>query len=179
MTTRDAYEKVGGHAAVKSSLHDGLTLPRAYRNAGFFTDICDATHLATCRMYRSASAVWNGLAKNAREGMASNGQIGFWTMVLLCGQVLPVALTLGMYATGEFETGLAFNGIVLMNTVVRFSQDVHFRVLRVGWKSLDYFFWLAVRHPIGVLLLLVIQWYAIVRAVVGKPVGWKGRARPK
>ena len=40
-------------------------------------------------MYRSASGVWFGLAKNAREGMAATGQIGFWTVVLLCGQVLP------------------------------------------------------------------------------------------
>jgi hypothetical protein len=30
-------------------------------------------------------------------------------------------------------------------------------------------------HPLGILLLLAIQWYAIARAVVGKPVGWKGR----
>ncbi|MCI0705486.1 MAG: glycosyltransferase, partial [Planctomycetia bacterium] len=57
MTTRVAYEKVGGHSAVKSSLHDGLTLPRAYRKAGFYTDVCDATNLATCRMYRSAREV--------------------------------------------------------------------------------------------------------------------------
>src|SRR5207244_12411496 len=34
MTTRAAYDAVGGHAAVKVSLHDGLTLPRAYRRAG-------------------------------------------------------------------------------------------------------------------------------------------------
>ena len=70
MTSRDAYEKVGGHAAVKASLHDGIKLPRAYRAAGMMTDVCDATDLAVCRMYRSAGQVWNGLAKNAREGMA-------------------------------------------------------------------------------------------------------------
>src|SRR5262249_29419504 len=94
MTTRSAYDKVGGHAAVKTSLHDGLMLPRAYRHAGFMTDVCDASRLATCRMYRSARGVWNGLAKNAREGMAATGQIWFWTLVLLCGQVLPPIMAL-------------------------------------------------------------------------------------
>ena len=84
LTTRAAYERVGGHEAVKSSLHDGLTLPRAYRRAGLMTDVCDATNLATCRMYHSSREVWFGLAKNAREGMAATGQIGFWTVVLLC-----------------------------------------------------------------------------------------------
>ena len=92
MTTRAAYENGGGHEAVKSSLHDGLTLPRAYRRAGFMTDICDATNLATCRMYHSAGEVLFGLTKNAREGIAATGQIGFWTVVLLCGQVLPFGL---------------------------------------------------------------------------------------
>jgi hypothetical protein len=132
-------------------------LPRAYRRAGFFTDICDATNLATCRMYRSGSAVWNGLAKNAREGMASAGQIGFWTLVLVCGQVLPVIATddlllasFAVYAPRCFGT-------------FRFRQDPKFIIL----------------HPLGILLLLAIQWYAIIRVVIGKPIGWKGRSHPK
>ena len=67
---------------MRSSLHDGVTLPRAYRRAGFMTDVCDATDLAVCRMYRSAGAVWNGLAKNAREGLGAPGLIWVkWPMV--------------------------------------------------------------------------------------------------
>jgi hypothetical protein len=34
-------------------------------------------------------------------------------------------------------------------------------------------------HPLAILLLLGVQWYAIVRAVIGKPVGWKGRQNPQ
>lgn len=168
VTTRAAYEKVGGHAAVKASLHDGLTLPRAYRRAGFFTDVCDATNLATCRMYRSASAVWNGLAKNAREGMASNGQIGFWTVVLLCGQVvlLPLALY-GLWVGSDVGT-LAGPAIFLV-FVPRVDMVSQFRQ--------PYFS--ALLHPLGILLLLAVQWYAIVRALVGRPVGWKGRTHPR
>ena len=29
LTTRETYDKVGGHAAVKASFHDGVKLPRA------------------------------------------------------------------------------------------------------------------------------------------------------
>jgi hypothetical protein len=36
----------------------------------------------------------------------------------------------------------------------------------------------ALLHPIAILLLLAIQWYAIVRAILGKPIGWKGRPYP-
>ena len=157
VTTRAAYDKVGGHAVIKESRHDGVTLPRAYRRAGFFTDIADATHLATCRMYRSAGEVWNGLAKNAREGLATNGGIGFWTAVLLCGQVLPLPLWL---VTGLWQAlaavGLSFG--------LRFALAVRFRQSMLG----------VLLHPVGVVALLAIQW----RAVLGRPVGWKGRERP-
>src|SRR5205807_74198 len=67
LARRMAYDAMGGHAIIRSSLHDGLTLPRAFRRAGFQTDLCDATDLATCRMYCGAGEVWHGLAKNATE----------------------------------------------------------------------------------------------------------------
>jgi glycosyltransferase involved in cell wall biosynthesis len=172
LTTRSTYQKVGGHAAVKSSLHDGLTLPRAYRRAGFFTDICDATNLATCRMYRSASGVWNGLAKNAREGMAATGQILFWTVVLLCGQVLPY----GLFVLIVIPTTVVLPHDAFVPLILAFWCIVLVVTLRV--KRFRESPWWALFHPLAILLLLAIQWYAILRAVVGKPVGWKGRAHP-
>lgn len=188
-TTRAAYETVGGHAAVKASLHDGLTLPRAYRKAGLWTDVCDATNVATCRMYRSASSVWNGLAKNAREGMASTRQIGFWTVVLLCGQVLPfVIVILEFHAITERAAVFRLLPITIANA------DYRARLFPVEIASFALFYILLVRHcacwrfhqsglgvvfhPLAILLLLAIQWYAVIRAVIGKPVGWKGRPRP-
>lgn len=158
VTTRASYEAMGGHAAVKASLHDGLTLPRAYRRAGLFTDICDATNLATCRMYRSASGVWLGLAKNAREGIAATGQILFWTVVLFCGQVLPFLFL-------NFITDVRIAGVAI---AIRLTAAARYRHSRIG----------AILHPVGILLLLAIQWYAVFRAVIGKPVGWKGRTHP-
>lgn len=165
-TTRPAYEAVGGHSAVKSSLHDGLTLPRAYRRAGFRTDVCDAKSLATCRMYHSSRDVWFGLAKNAREGMAATGQIGFWTVLLLCGQVIPVVLLFGSQADLRVIV-LAVLALVVSLTV-RFAMSLRFPVSPGS----------AVFHPVAILLLLAIQWYAVLGAVLGRPVGWKGRSSP-
>jgi len=167
MTTRAAYEKIGGHAAVKSSLHDGLTLPRAYRRGGFRTDLCDASHLATCRMYRSARGVWFGLAKNAREGMAATDQIGFWTVVLLCGQVLPLVFLIASFVTTP-DAGLIFGTATLVSFIARFLL-----ARRLDQSALG-----SLLHPLAILLLLAVQWYAIGRAILGKPVGWKGRTNP-
>ncbi|MBX9580236.1 MAG: glycosyltransferase [Gemmataceae bacterium] len=168
LTTREAYDAAGGHSTVRSSLHDGLTLPRAYRRAGFHTDICDATDLAVCRMYRSAAGVWNGLAKNAREGMAATGQIGFWTVVLLLGQVLPAPLLVAALAAGDMTAAAGAGSATVLSYLPRLFATRRFRASWLG----------AVLHPIGVLLLLAIQWYAVGRAAIGRPVGWKGRPHP-
>jgi hypothetical protein len=172
VTRRGAYEHVGGHAAVKASLHDGLTLPRAYRAAGRTTDLFDATDLATCRMYRGAGEVWRGLAKNATEGLASPKLIVPATVILLGGQVLPVALQflrLWMPPTAELLSLIAV-ALVLLPRVAgacrfqRWSQPK-------SWLSV-------VLHPFGVLVLLAIQWHAFVRKFFGGPAGWKGRSYP-
>jgi hypothetical protein len=167
MTHREAYEAVGGHAAVRASLHDGITLPRAYRRAGFRTDICDATELAVCRMYRSGRELWFGLAKNAREGLGAPGLIGVWTVLLFGGQVLPVVL-LGFAGSMTGPVLAATATAAVLAYLPRLDAARRFRQSWLG----------AVLHPLGVLVLLAIQWYAAYRAWVGRPVGWKGRAHP-
>lgn len=167
VTRRASYLQAGGHAAVRASLHDGLTLPRAYRQAGLATDLMDATPLASCRMYRSAGEVWKGLAKNAGEALAAPALIGPATLVLLGGQVLPVVLLL-------LATFLPFSPVTLilaaMGTMAsylpRLVGAVRFRQSTLG----------GLLHPAGVLILLAIQWWAFARAALGRPVAWKGRA---
>lgn len=170
LTSKTAYAKAGGHAAVRASLHDGIKLPRAYRAAGLATDVCDATPVATCRMYRSAGQVWFGLAKNAREGLGAPGLIWVWTVLLLGGHVLPVVLLgfageLGLDEWQRVVTGFAIG----LSYLPRLDAAWRFRASGVG----------AALHPVGVLILVAIQWYAAGRGWAGKPVGWKGRAHPR
>ena len=54
---RRAYQKAGGHAAIRHSRHDGIALPKAFRQAKLKTDLCDATDVAVCRMYHNAREV--------------------------------------------------------------------------------------------------------------------------
>lgn len=201
MTTKAAYEKVGGHShpLVKESLHDGIKLPRAYRMCGLMTDTSDATHDATCRMYRTAGQVWNGFAKNAREGLGAPILIWIWTLLLAGGHLLswvllPFAIEPAMEeATREYlvryppTTGMpepplpppppgfaARTALGLSVLACWLSMAPRFGCVWVYKQS-----WLgALFHPVGVLLMLAIQWYATVRVWVGRPVGWKGRTHP-
>lgn len=167
MVRREAYAKTGGHTAIRTSLHDGLTLPRAFRRAGFMTDLFDATDIAACRMYRSWREVWNGLAKNAGEGLAAPAMIGPATLLLLGGQVLPVICLFG--ARPATWTGLGLAGLGVAAAYYPRWQ---------GWRRFQQSALGAWLHPIGMVLLLSIQWYAFICTWLGRPTPWKGRAYP-
>ncbi|MFQ3592989.1 MAG: glycosyltransferase family 2 protein [Gemmataceae bacterium] len=165
----EAYQQMGGHAVIRTSLHDGVKLPRAFRMAGKKTDLCDATALASCRMYRNAAEVWFGLAKNATEGLAAPAMIVPATLLLGLGQVLPFVL-LGLAGMGLGELGPWTIGLsvvaALLAMVPRLAGVYRFRQSLLG----------AVLHPLGISLLLAIQWYALLRRLSGGSSSWKGRS---
>jgi len=161
----NAYHAMGGHAAIRDSLHDGLKLPRAFRRAGYPTDLFDATDIATCRMYRNAQEVVDGLTKNAHEGLAAPAQIGPWTVLLFGGQVLPWLLLAGSHwlNNATLLLALAGAGLTLLPRLLaawRFQQS---------WLG-------ALLHPVGVWLFLAIQWRAFRRSFRHQPQTWKGRS---
>jgi len=161
---RDAYFASGGHAGFRAEMHDGLKLPRAFRMAGFRTDLFDATNLATCRMYRTNAEVWRGLSKNATEGLGAGRTILPMSVVLFIGQVLPFVL----FSQAGFlpPTALVVSGfaaaLALLPGVLSIRRFKH---------SLGS----ALLHPFGILALLGIQWHAFFRHFLGKPSEWKGR----
>ncbi len=158
---REAYGRAGGHGAIRASLHDGITLPRAFRRAGSMTGLFDAGRFASCRMYSNAGQVWEGLTKNATEGMASARALPVWTAVLGGGQVLPAVL-LVLFPGAETAAAAAAGIGLRLLLAARFRQPV------LG----------ALLHPVGVAALLVVQWAALLRAARGRPSTWRGRAYP-
>lgn len=154
-----AYRAAGGHAAIRGSGHDGIALPRAFRAAGFRTELFDATDLAVCAMYRTNGETWSGLGKNAAEGLAAPARIVPWTLLLLGGHVLPFVL---FVVSPGVVAGLAAALSLLPRVIAarRFCQPL----------------WSAALHPCGVAVLLAVQWLAFARALAGRPSTWKGRA---
>lgn len=162
---RDAYHQCGGHAKLRKSLHDGLKLPRVFRQAGFATDLFDATDLATCRMYHTNAETWRGLGKNATEGLAAPGTILPMTMFLFGGQVMPFLL-LGC------AVRLSWVGLVFAVLAVAFACIPRLIAARKFHQPLGS----VLLHPLGVLALLAIQWHARIRQIAGQPSVWKGRS---
>ena len=183
---RGAYFASGGHSAIRETMHDGLLLPRVLRRGGYKTDIADITELARVRMYDSAAKVWQGLAKNATEGIATPGKIVPLSLILFLGQVVPalfaVVLVLATSLMMLFGGTLGFDlyvrdpraatawlaGLCALVFASFLPRILAVRRFRQPLSS-------ALLHPFGVLLLLCVQWYSLGRKVFGKPVGWRQR----
>jgi glycosyltransferase involved in cell wall biosynthesis len=172
MVERIAYFGTGGHAEIKATMHDGLLLPRLFRQHGLHTDLADLTRFARCRMYRNAQQVWSGLAKNATEGIASPVRILPISLLLALGQIVPFFLLFSLFAALRSGTSLKPELIVFILVAavsawlprilaaIRFQQD---------WRG-------ALLHPVGITVLLALQWYAFTRKLFGGAVSWKSRA---
>lgn len=160
---REAYERTGGHTAIANRIHDAVALTRSFRAQGLATDLFDATDTFHCRMYRRASEVWHGFAKNAHEGLGSPRLILPATLLLLGGQVLPpVLLTLT-----TSPLALAFAAIATAAAFLpRLIAVTQFRQPLLG----------ALLHPIGICALVAIQWFAFFRSLCKRPAVWKGRS---
>ncbi len=162
LVNREAYEKSGGHSKIPTTFHDGLNVPRILRESGYRTDLCDVTHLASCRMYHNASETWNGLLKNAAEGLGAPKTIIPMSVMLLGGHVVPwIGLAFSEGLAWQIFLAAALSGILLrMMAAIRFQQSL------IG----------AIAHPIGITVLMAIQWTGFVKARLGQSTTWKDRS---
>lgn len=159
------YHIVGGHSTIRATMHDGIKLPGAFRTAGYKTDLFDATGTARCRMYHNGVEVWRGLGKNATEGMAAPAVLPIFTAFFLGGQILPFILLLWAAIVGNAHVLELSGAAALLSYLPRAMAIRRFR--QPLWSGL--------LHPVGICLLLVIQWIALGRKLLGKPSLWKGR----
>lgn len=64
LISREAYEAVGGHAAVAGTLLEDVALARSVKRAGFRLRFRFGGDAVQTRMYRTAGAMWDGWTKN-------------------------------------------------------------------------------------------------------------------
>jgi hypothetical protein len=106
-------------------------------------------------MYQRGVDVWFGLAKNATEAMATPKLIGPCTLLQLGGQVLPLLLLFAVpVASLAWWFALAANAAWL---AVRAIAAIRFQQSGLS----------AVLHPLGIAVLLLIQWHAFFREAHG------------
>ncbi len=188
MVRRGAYLAAGGHATFKGSMHDGIRLPRALREAGFHTDLFDGSAWCRVRMYRGLRETWRGFAKNAYEGVGSVPLLVVFTAMHLLGHVLPYVAVIGLglawtgTALGADEwwagpTAAESGAMVLGAAACAVACHLIQRGLLIGpfvQGSLALKTAAVVLHPLAVCMMTAIQWHSLYLHVTDQR-AWKGR----
>jgi hypothetical protein len=158
---RSAYDRAGGHGAVRGEVLEDIALLRAVKRAGGHGGPIDGSRLAACRMYESWPALRDGYAKSlwgavGGSPIASSAAAAVLTAVWV---VPPLAALRGARAgLVGYLAGAAGRAVTAAGTGSRVWPD-------------------ALAHPVSVLVLDLLM----VRSLIGHRRGtlsWRGRHLP-
>lgn len=162
---RSAYDRVGGHAALRDHLVEDvasgrLVAERMDEGLRFFN--CDALRFSTCRMYRSFGEVWEGFSKNLRP--AFEDRIAAFLLIgaiQFLAWLLPCVLVLALWGRAAWPLIAAQVAVIY---TVRVLLTVRFRT---SWLS-------CALHPLAQTLAMLIAFNSW-RLTSRRGVTWKGR----
>ncbi len=170
LTTRDAYQWVGGHQKVRHTVIEDMLLAREYVFAGKKMLFAVADRDMRTRMYTSLREIVNGWTKNIFVGMLENmgspakaygalaGALLMPLLFLLPAAALGVGLATGHQALTAFGGTAYFGASALVGYMLR----------AVGERDLWGLF-----HPFGALVQLAVMLRAGIRGT--RRIEWKGR----
>ena len=169
---RPAYEAVGGHAAVKGSILEDLSLARIIKEAGYRMALVDAMELVHCHMYDSYADAWEGLSKNSFS-FYNYSLIFSLAMILynLTFFVIPplIALASLFLSLPHVATQFALGGYILA-VLMRILLTVRFIRSQQALMLL-----LCLLHPLSILLECLVLLNSIWWRYRKTGTVWKGR----
>lgn len=96
LVRRDAYQRLGGHAAVASSVIEDVALAKLAAERSIHARVTRAEHMGNVRMYDSFQAIWRGFQKNSFRFLQINPFTGLQVVMAstLLASWLPVIVWL-------------------------------------------------------------------------------------
>lgn len=160
---RDAYESIGGHQAVRSSLLEDVHITRLVKKKGWKATLINNTEDAVCHMYDTNREVWEGFLKNIYIGLGQNPfMVGVSSLFYFAFYFLPLPL---------FGYGIiSFQEIYCLPLIVVWAQT--FIIDRTSNQS-SHHFWLM---PLASLALIAIMWASMLKRIRKQTYKWKGRS---
>jgi chlorobactene glucosyltransferase len=161
---RAAYERIGGHAAVRNHAADDVALARRLAAHGGRWRLVDAGEVVSCRMYRSFRQAFMGFSKSLFAAFGYNPVVftAIWVWLGLVFLLPPVLVGL---ASG----GLAFP---LRLPLVATALAAGLWALAIGRLRLPPA--LLAFYPLSVALTLAVAAHSLVTTATGRA-AWKGR----
>ncbi|MEV0129957.1 glycosyltransferase [Dactylosporangium sp. NPDC050688] len=155
LVRRAAYDRAGGHAAVRDKVLEDIELARAVKRTGGRIALANGSSLATCRMYTSWREVVDGYSKSLWASFGSPaGAAAVVSLLLSLYVVLPLTVLAGQWwGAAGYLLGVAGRVVSARTTGGR------------AWPD-------ALAHPVSVLLFA----WLVARSFRRRGrVTWKGR----
>lgn len=173
LVRRDAYDAVGGHAAVRGEICDDVALARLLKQSGERVLLQDGSRLLSGRMYTGWATLWPGIAKNLSDmlgGPLSTVTTAIAGIVIAWAAVLVPALDLYGWLAGSREAGWALIPALVgsgMAFGLHIAGAVHFRIPA----------WYGLLFPLGYSAGAVMAFDSL-RQRLTRRIHWKGRVYP-
>ena len=173
LVRRSAYQKVGGHAAVRAIISEDVALGRLIKSAGFRVLLMGGRKLIATRMYCGWDGLWYGIGKNLvdmLDGPVSTMTTAVAAVVLSWATyLLPIVDFAGCRSGSNFAcAGLAFAIPASLATMgLHIAGTRYFRIP----------FWYGLLFPLAYAVGLFIAFDSVRRRATGR-VRWKDRIYP-
>jgi chlorobactene glucosyltransferase len=166
---RRAYESIGGHEALKSSVVDDLALAYRAKRSGFRARVVRAEDRVAVRMYRGFSEVWDGFTKNI--AYVFQGWVGALLIVLNASwfavTLVPPAVLLAALLGAPVNSGDL--GLAAAATAMAMAARA---VVALALRDP---LWPCLAHPIMAAVWAGIICRSLYQRVVRRRLTWRGR----
>ena len=166
MIRRDAYQAIGGHTAIRSSIVDDLALAREIHRSGRRWRVIHAADLISCRMYRSSKEALEGFTKNLFAAFEFRLIPYLFSFLWLGLMFLQPLILVTLKVTG-FAADISIIPVVICISISILIWLIPYRFLGIAG-------WLALLYPATVLANGYTALRSLYFSLTGKLV-WKGR----
>jgi chlorobactene glucosyltransferase len=172
---REAYDKIGGHHAVRDRITEDYSLARLIKAQGLKLRMVTASDSLGVRMYSTLPEIWRGWRKNfyTVSGNHPLFRAAYRLMLLFTFLVLPfIVLGYGVYlarvtplniylATGAFMASFLWLGLIILDRSIQVNPIY------------------ALLLPLAILIYIGIGIDSTIRGALGRGFSWKGRVYGK
>ncbi len=170
---REAYDRIGGYAAVRQDVVDDMVLGRLIKSHGLSWRLMDGGARISCRMYHNLREVYQGFSKNLfpmfQYNIASFVATWLWVAVVFLEPLVVLALRLSGALIMDPAVRLAGASVVCTLAVCS--------ILRWRFRLPSY---LVLLYPLTIAMTIAIAFSSMIQTLAGRA-SWKGRrlSRPK
>ena len=179
LVRRDAYEKLGGHRAVKSAILEDVELAVLAKRRKVGLRFRYAPEAVSARMYRSFAAMWEGWTKNLALLFGNAPALAGMRLVQLAVLAgIPALMAFLAWGLGGARMSAAASGVLALPMAIAALGIVWLRALwgfysRVAKSGFAWRDW--VWAPLGIPLYAAMLWRSWFLHNVARQVVWKGR----